>query len=561
MTGWRFVRHTMAHERGAVVALATLVVVVTVVVVAIPRWLESTYDDALRQIAEQAPPESRLVEARSGRTPYGSASAIQHALEQARTGLGAHHQEILGAGYWSVAVPDLTMTTPEGAPRFPSRRMALRLQSGWESKVRLVEGTLASMVGSAPAPQPLSTGQPADVLDIVLTPSVADDLDIAVGDVVFLVDPTAEPIAVRLTGLVEPIDADDPFWAGLGRAIVASHEPSDADDLYRGVALVPESAYDTMARLDSLGLDTRLRYPLASPDRLRDDDVPALRAEFQTARTQGIPGAVPLPGTSFLTSRLTLLSGLDPLFEQHLDQRRAAAAVSAVQVASLLVLGAAVLWLAARAAGVPPGRGVVDRARAGSRDAAGRALAHHRAGGRRGAGRGRRGGDREVAGAGEDNAVSWWLAVLVLATALVSLPAVAWRRLHAVSSSVAAARGAHLKVRVVGPPLVRRAAARRRGRSGGLRGEPTRHLLAGGADRRRPVARTGPVVGCAGGGAIVLRALPASAARVGEQPVQPPRTGAVPGGHKRGPEPARPGVAAAGDHARGRRPPPSSRPS
>ena len=134
MTGWRFVRHTMAHERGAVVALATLVVVVTVVVVAIPRWLESTYDDALRQIAEQAPPESRLVEARSGRTPYGSASAIQHALEQARTGLGAHHQEILGAGYWSVAVPDLTMTTPEGAPRFPSRRMALRLQSGWREQ-------------------------------------------------------------------------------------------------------------------------------------------------------------------------------------------------------------------------------------------------------------------------------------------------------------------------------------------------------------------------------------------------------------------------------------------
>jgi putative ABC transport system permease protein len=429
----------MAHERGAVAALAVLVLVVTVVVVAIPRWLESSYDDALQQLVREAPPEARLVEARSGRVPYADAPAIQAALEQARTGLGPGHQRILGAGYWSVAVPDLAMTTPDGAPRFPSRQLALRLQSEWQSKVRLVEGVFATSVGSAPAPPTLDSGQPAAVLDIVLTPAVADDLDLAIGDVVFLFDPTAEPLAVRLTGLVEPIDPYDPFWAGLGRAIVASHEPSDNDDLYRGVALLPEAAYDSIAELDSSGLDTRLRYPLASPDLLRDDDVPALRAELRTARTQGIPGAVALPGNSFLTSRLTLLSGLDPLFEQHLEQRRAAAAVSAVELASLLLLGAAVLWLAARAAGARRdvawvsvrARGAAPTQLVGWLTTEQAVIAV----------------PAVVAGAvlarwvvpGEDNAVSWWLAALVLATALFSLPAVAWRRLHAVS--VTAARG------------------------------------------------------------------------------------------------------------------------
>ena len=375
------------------------------------------------------------------------------------------------------------------------------------------------MVGSAPAPQPLSTGQPADVLDIVLTPSVADDLDIAVGDVVFLVDPTAEPIAVRLTGLVEPINAPTTIRSGPAWAARSSPgtNPATRTICTAGLRWCPRCAYDTMARLDSLGLDTRLRYPSASPDRLRDDDVPALRAELQTARTQGIPGAVPLPGTSFLTSRLTLLSGLDPLFEQHLDQRRAARGQRRPgREPARARRGGAVAR--GPSGGGPPGRGVVDRARAGSRDAAGRALAHNRAGEIVAV-------PAVVAGAviarwlvpGEDDAVSWWLAVLVPATALVSLPAVAWHRLHAVSSSVAAARGRTSRfgssARRWSGELLLVALAGLAVFAVSRRGISSQAAQTGGD----PVCRTGPVVGAAGGGGDRAAALPASAARVGEQ--------------------------------------------
>ncbi|GIG55366.1 hypothetical protein Dac01nite_21180 [Demequina activiva] len=181
-----------------------------------------------------------------------------------------------------------------------------------------------------------------EIIEIALTPQVADVLEISVGDVLMLEDATGVQVALRVTGIVVPADPDADVWERFPDAFAPAVVDNPARPLYRrGTVLVSAPTLDE--------LSTRLGTPFSgtmelavTPEALTLDNARVVAAQMRELTQQGDV----LGDEATVTAQVS--SDLGPALDAYPARARAALAQTSVVVAGVIAVAAVVIALMAR---------------------------------------------------------------------------------------------------------------------------------------------------------------------------------------------------------------------
>ncbi|WP_435613129.1 ABC transporter permease [Streptomyces sp. bgisy159] len=246
-----WLRTRLRAAPGAALALAVLVAVTACLAAAFPRALGRYEDAALRHTVDKAPRNWSSVQL-SAPEPY----ATLPQAERERL-LNA---EVLAQQYARVrALPRAPLTTDPGQSTYGVRtkvdletadpwlprpselpaRMSLVAQAGLAEHARLRGGRLPHLSGPV-------TARTAEVEGAV-TAATARTLHIEVGSVIHVPALDRGWFAVRITGIVEPLDRDDAYWSYdplLHEPLLVKLPPGgpDSPSYWLGALLLPPEA-------------------------------------------------------------------------------------------------------------------------------------------------------------------------------------------------------------------------------------------------------------------------------------------------------------------------------
>lgn len=283
-------RRRARQDVGVLLGTAVLLTGTLLALLAVPRLLDRTADDALRAAVTSAGTQAALV----ARTPPDAAPSgggvFTRVLDQAEW-LDGQVDGLLPATAVSDSVP-LTATVggTDGGTRFETRLVTTGTPSDPAEPVRWTSGR-----------EPRAADPAAGVhVEVGLAAGAARALgvDPAAGPVTVLLTRRNLVHEVRITGLYEPVDADAPRWAEVpdllrplpadpatgSVATAALYVPPDAREDMARVLGVGQLAGTATAVVDTAGLTT------ADAPRLRRDVVSLLAREPRV--TSGLPGVL-----------------------------------------------------------------------------------------------------------------------------------------------------------------------------------------------------------------------------------------------------------------------------
>ncbi|GAA2256880.1 membrane protein [Streptomyces ruber] len=248
MGAW--VRIRLRAAPGAACALALLVAFTACLAAAFPRVVDRYEDTGLRRAVADAPPHRTTVQfvdpSAAGESPpdeqesslrpdtlheryTGILAAVERplAVDRARSAHGVSTTEAL-------AVPDPWLPRPAGLPA----RMTLATRSDLAGHSRLREGRLPRTDGTVTAA--------TAAVEAAVTAETAKTLRIEVGSVIHVPRP-GDPLPVRVTGIVTPLDPRGAYWSAqpLLRAPSLARLPdAGPDSIYwhGALLLAPEAA-------------------------------------------------------------------------------------------------------------------------------------------------------------------------------------------------------------------------------------------------------------------------------------------------------------------------------
>ncbi|MHB9851255.1 FtsX-like permease family protein [Streptomyces krungchingensis] len=375
-----WVRTRLRAAPGVAVALALLVALTACLAAAFPRAVDRYEDAGLRRLLDDATARRTTVQVYA---PQPGVELPQEEREEALRGaaLRAANKKVLGAVERPL-VPDRAQSSygvrtanpgaaldpwlprPTGLPA----RMSLTAQNGLADHARLREGRLPRVRGAVTAATP--------EVEAAVTTATARTLGIKVGSVIHLPGVEREPLAVRVTGIVEPREPDGAYWSAMPvlrkPSLMQLATPAGVPNRYwLGALLLPPDA--APALLGTAGKPER--YWQLAPDTtsLTAHEVDRLSSAIAALESGPGLGRVrekvdPLADVAtdlddVLTSFVRLRSGIGPLV--------AVAAFGAGTVAAVVLLMAGGLAVDRRRAEL-----ALLRARGGSlRGVAGRLLA------------------------------------------------------------------------------------------------------------------------------------------------------------------------------------------
>ncbi|GAA4565132.1 FtsX-like permease family protein [Planotetraspora kaengkrachanensis] len=299
------IRLLNAHK-GVAALLSVLVLSVSLLIAALPRMLEASYDEAAHRLLSSNPPQLTSL------TVSLSTSYWAQPLETAQ-------QAVAKDGEWRAALPPALrqVTSDEKLVSIESERrqiwnkrnhhLTLLWVSSSDSAVRYVKGR-------PPGPKKGTR------FDVAFASSVAAQVGIKVGDVLRL-----DGLTARVTGLYEPITGAKAFWAhydALGRVI---------KDLPRG-AMEEQMYLAGLTDGDSLASShTRPVYRWSMT--LKPEAVTARNAEAVRAGVTDFGHRVTDDGAG-----VSLSTNLDRLMTQFLDRLSLTRALMSVLLGALIVV-------------------------------------------------------------------------------------------------------------------------------------------------------------------------------------------------------------------------------
>jgi putative ABC transport system permease protein len=205
---------------AASILVAVLIALVVFVVALAPRAISAVATAELRHHLDTLPPLARDIagtaqllpipdpptgQGESAATMFG---AIDDAFDQIAD-LPAPLSTIAGEPDWYISMAAaVAPRVSDEVSATPEPRVALVIDLEWDSRVRFLDGDApATWTGTA---EPGLDGEPGEVppLDIALSEDAAALMAVEVGDE--LEHPTA---VLRVAGIYEPIDPDDPYWS------------------------------------------------------------------------------------------------------------------------------------------------------------------------------------------------------------------------------------------------------------------------------------------------------------------------------------------------------------
>ena len=366
-------RHLLT-DRAAGAAVAAIVLAASFLGAAVPRALDRLATEGLRGTIDQAAPLDRdLLATVSGQPPvaYGSSGdptlpfrqvlddvedSLEPLLADASTGItGSFRYRAVRALEIVPVLPDETdtslfnltvLTDPTGVA-----------EPGFASRVRYVAGgpptrseTTRDPGSTASETDPGGAANGSTLVEVAVSAEGARVHGLEPGSVITL----TQRLTARVTGVVEPLDAADPYWQLDDTLLDPAQSYTDRDGTIHTTALLvaPEAAAALAGQMsDANQPQVQVRVPLRA-GRIRASQAAELFAEAR--RLEGevftMPGPAGLGSDFFFfpAPDLRLSSGLDGLVLDHLRQRRTSSAVVSLVAAGLLGVTLAVLTLAAR---------------------------------------------------------------------------------------------------------------------------------------------------------------------------------------------------------------------
>jgi len=266
-----WVRTRLRAAPGAACALALLVALTAALAAAFPRAVDRYEDAGLRRAVEEATARRTTVQLWA---PEPGAELRQRQREEALDPdlLGAQYAKVLKtaerpliadrdqSSYGvrntdALAVPDPWLPRPSGLPTC----IALAAQNGLADHARVRSGRLPRAAGTATAE--------TEQVEAAVTAETAKVLRIKVGSVIHVPGAGRPPLAVTVTGIVEPREPEGAYWTTqpLLRRPALIRTPgqgSDTDTYWQGALLLPPAAAPVM--LGTAGHP--LRYWQLAPD-------------------------------------------------------------------------------------------------------------------------------------------------------------------------------------------------------------------------------------------------------------------------------------------------------
>ncbi|HEU0042174.1 MAG TPA: hypothetical protein VFQ15_07480, partial [Jiangellaceae bacterium] len=353
---WTLVRRAVTTHRGAVALLAAVIAVGAFLGAAVPRWANDNLDQTLHETVERA---GRAAELTYRSTVPANQGVIDFELQKLRGAADDELTNVLGEGRWAAKTSTSQILGFNGestlAPGLTPAEQRVQRHAGiWipddlKSRVRLIDGTLPSSVEVVPMPEtlanlPLPDSGQVPIVDVVTTPEVADALEVGIGDVVMFEHKIAGAntfslvtgqarltVGARITGLVDPVDSDDPMWADAAVALQPDLGARGTEpQIITGLLLSSADTLNTLADATDIMLDVEWHVAM-TPSSFRPDEVEPVIAELRR-----------------LGSGYGWQSGLTDLLGDYSARRVAAEGVIAFAVVSLAALCAALVLLAVR---------------------------------------------------------------------------------------------------------------------------------------------------------------------------------------------------------------------
>lgn len=348
-------RRQLRADAAALVTLAAILFVTTLLAAGLPRWLNAADDDALRHEVRTSVELDDVVGTFTGAPASGpnGVAALGNIGDDLAAQFEAPLGELLDDPVLSVFTRPFELvsiegvTAPGGAPALYAET---RLVMTSEPAVRYVEGVAPAasdpLLGPFPTLGP-EYEDPEVILPVIEIAVVADAATAlgtwrtepaVVGDEL-IVSGAAGPLVLRVVGIFEAIDDDAYAWQRnfgvLG--VQDRNQPGVTVGSVAGALVTPESFVDLTAASGS-PFNHQWQYPL-DIDRLDSGIVGELLESLNRLETIVVPVG---------TTTMDLQTSLQRPIGDFLEQRATAHAVLFIGVAGLLVSALAVLVLAAQ---------------------------------------------------------------------------------------------------------------------------------------------------------------------------------------------------------------------
>lgn len=366
-------RHLLT-DRAAGAAVALVVLASALLGAGVPRALERLSTEGLRATIDQAAPLDRdLLASVVGQPPvaYGTTGDPTLPFRQVLDDVQERLEPLLAASsggvqgtirYRSVAVEDISPVLPDDTDTSYFNLTVLTdptdvADPGLAGRVRYVDGgppraaeVIRDPGSTVPPDQPAGAEEGSALVEVAVSVEGARVHGLAPGSVVSL----SQRLQARVTGVVEPLDPDDPYWQLDATLLDPAQSYTDREGIIHTTALMvaPEAAAVLAGQMfRSSQPQVQVRVPLRAAD-VRADEAARLFGEVR--RLEGLTFTMPeTPGIevgffAFPAPDVRLSSNLDGLVLDHLRQQRTSAAVVSVVSAGLLGVTLAVLTLAAR---------------------------------------------------------------------------------------------------------------------------------------------------------------------------------------------------------------------
>ncbi|HRN28862.1 MAG TPA: hypothetical protein PK890_04065, partial [Terrimesophilobacter sp.] len=359
----RYDRFGLAARRfraalGPLVATFIVCILLATVATAIPLALRAmASDEAHYQVDALPHTRSSLIATSQGAPTLNPTdnpfAGFNDTIESIRSAAPEPLVRALGTGSFSSAsIESYDAVNPALDFQSPIVRIRVAVSDDLESKIRMLDGQYPGDYDPSATALDSTTGEetPA-VIDIALAAATAERGEWRVGetrDVILPSGPT-DPVPVRLTGIFEAQDPDDPYWAldatALRPGISFTPFTADYTMIVTSTAFVSPASWRTLSDRWAITMQTTIGYPFGTTD-LTVDEVTELLPQLRGF----------LSSSHRLTESLRLgiasVASFETESEQALTGGLQRAGVATVVVSMILSgpigLAIAVLWLLSR---------------------------------------------------------------------------------------------------------------------------------------------------------------------------------------------------------------------
>ncbi|KPC78885.1 ABC transporter permease [Streptomyces sp. NRRL S-4] len=214
-----WVRTRLRTAPGPAVALLLLVLVTSFLAAAFPRAVDTYEGQGLRHEMSSASPERSAIQLTDEPMRYEDSGPGDWADSLQSRRLAGHHREILaalpkplradtGQSAYGARILEPVAATDEWLPQLDGGGTVFTLvaQAGMAEHSTLASGRLPGATADSATPA-------ADAVEAAVTSATAASLHIKAGSTIHVPRPGGAPLAVHVTGIVEPLRPDLSYWS------------------------------------------------------------------------------------------------------------------------------------------------------------------------------------------------------------------------------------------------------------------------------------------------------------------------------------------------------------